>query len=152
MTLELWTEVDRYIVDLLVPTDTALEAALAASTAAGLPSHNVSPNQGKFLQLLAQIQRARNILEIGTLGGYSTIWLARALPPGGRMITLEVNAAHANVARINLSRGACPTWLSCGRDPPSTSCPGSNLRAAARSIWFLSTPTSRTTPNTLLGH
>ncbi len=104
MTLELWTEVDRYIVDLLVPTDTALEAALAASTAAGLPSHNVSPNQGKFLQLLAQIQRARNILEIGTLGGYSTIWLARALPPGGRMITLEVNAAHANVARINLSR------------------------------------------------
>jgi len=104
MTLERWTEVDRYIVDLLVPMDAVLEAALAASEAAGLPPHNVSPNQGKFLHLVARIQGARKILEIGTLGGYSTIWLARALPPGGRMVSLEANARHLNVARTNLSR------------------------------------------------
>ncbi len=104
MTLERWTEVDRYIVDLLVPMDAVLEAALAASEAAGLPPHNVSPNQGRFLHLVARIQGARNILEIGTLGGYSTIWLARALPPGGRMVSLEANARHLDVARTNLSR------------------------------------------------
>ena len=104
MSQEQWTAVDRYFADLLVPPDAALEAALQASVAAGLPPINVSPNQGKLLQLLARIQNARTILEIGTLGGYSTIWLARALPPGGRLVTLEADPKHAEVARANLAR------------------------------------------------
>jgi len=104
MTQEKWTEVDRYITDLLVAPDPALDAALAASAAAGLPPIAVAPNQGKLLHLLARIQGARRILEIGTLGGYSTIWLARALPPGGRLVTLEADPKHAEVARANLAR------------------------------------------------
>lgn len=100
---EKWTAVDHYITDLLVPPDAALDAALERSTAAGLPAINVTPNQGKLLQLLARLQGARSILEIGTLGGYSTIWLARALPPGGRLITLESEANHAEVARANFA-------------------------------------------------
>jgi predicted O-methyltransferase YrrM len=99
-----WTEVDQYISGLLVGSDPALDAALEASTAAGLPAINVTPNQGKFLHLLARIQRARSILEIGTLGGYSTIWLARALPAGGRVVTLESDPKHAGVARANFER------------------------------------------------
>ena len=101
---EQWTAVDRYISDLLVPSDPALEAALADSTAAGLPAINVAPNQGKLLHLLARLQGARTVLEIGTLGGYSTIWLARALPPGGQVVTLEVDPKHAAVARTNFVR------------------------------------------------
>ncbi len=104
MNQETWTAVDRYINDLLEPSDPVLDAALAASAAAGLPSINVSPSQGKLLQVLAQIQGARTILEIGTLGGYSTIWLARALPAGGRLITLELDRKHAEVARANIAR------------------------------------------------
>jgi predicted O-methyltransferase YrrM len=104
MTQDTWTEVDRYIVDRLVPPDSTLEAALESSAAAGLPAINVSPNQGKFLHLLARIQGARSILEIGTLGGYSTIWLARALPADGRLITLEADPEHARVARANIAR------------------------------------------------
>lgn len=104
MTQELWTEVDRYITDLLVPSDPVLDAVLQASDAAGFPPHNVSPSQGKLLMLLALIHQARNILEIGTLGGYSTIWLARALPADGRLITLESNPQHAEVARENIKR------------------------------------------------
>lgn len=104
MTQEQWTAVDRYITDLLVLPDAALESALQASTAAGLPAINVAPNQGKLLQLLAQAQGARTILEIGTLGGYSTIWLARALPAGGRLVTLEFDPQHAEVARANIAR------------------------------------------------
>ncbi|MEH2297228.1 O-methyltransferase [Nostoc sp.] len=103
MTQEQWTAVDRYFTDLFVPPDPALDAALQTSAAAGLPPHNVSPNQGKLLLLLAQIQRARTILEIGTLGGYSTIWLARALPSDGRLITLEADPKHAEVARANIA-------------------------------------------------
>jgi predicted O-methyltransferase YrrM len=103
MTQEQWTAVDRYLSDLLAPSDEALEAALRASAEAGLPSINVSPNQGKLLQVLARAQGARNILEIGTLGGYSTIWLARALPADGRLITLEAVPKHAEVARANLA-------------------------------------------------
>ena len=99
-----WTDVDRYITDLFVPPDAALDAALQASSAAGLPAINVAPNQGKFLMLLAQIQGARNILEIGTLGAYSTIWLARALPADGHLITLEYDPKHAEVARANIAR------------------------------------------------
>jgi predicted O-methyltransferase YrrM len=104
MTQEQWTAVDRYITDLLVPPDPALDAALQSSAVAGLPPHNVSPNQGKLLQMLAQLQGARTILEIGTLGGYSTIWLARALPADGHLITLEANPKHAKVARVNIAR------------------------------------------------
>jgi predicted O-methyltransferase YrrM len=104
MMQEQWTAVDRYITDLLLPADAALDAALAASVAAGLPAINVSPAQGKLLHILARAQGARTILEIGTLGGYSTIWLARALPEGGRLITLEADAKHADVARANIAR------------------------------------------------
>jgi predicted O-methyltransferase YrrM len=104
MTQELWTAVDRYLNDLFVPADPALEAALHDSAAAGLPAINVTPNQGKLLMLLARMQRARNILEIGTLGGYSTIWLARALPMSGRLITLENELKHAEVARKTIAR------------------------------------------------
>ena len=104
MTQELWTAVDQYINGLLVPSDPALDAALEASTAAGLPSIQVSPPQGKLLHLLARLRGARNILEIGTLGGYSTIWMARALPAGGRLLTLEASAKHAEVSRANFAR------------------------------------------------
>ncbi|MBN1218370.1 MAG: O-methyltransferase [Anaerolineae bacterium] len=104
MTQVQWTAVDRYLNDLLLPPDSVLEAALQASAAAGLPAHQVSPNQGKLLFLLARIQGARSILEIGALGGYSTIWLARALPADGRLITLEADSQHAEVARANLAR------------------------------------------------
>ncbi len=101
---EQWTAVERYLTDLLVQPDPALEAALQASAAAGLPPIQVSPNQGKLLLLLAQVQMARNILEIGTLGGYSTVWLARALPGNGRLITLELDEKFAAVARANIAR------------------------------------------------
>jgi predicted O-methyltransferase YrrM len=104
MTDERWSAVDRYITDHLLPGDPALDAALAASDAAGLPQISVTPNQGKLLHLLARMQGARTILEIGTLGGYSTIWLARALPPGGRLVTLEADPKHAEVARANIAR------------------------------------------------
>jgi predicted O-methyltransferase YrrM len=103
ITQEQTTAVDRYINSLLVPSDPALDAALAAGARAGMPAINVAPNQGKLLQILAKVVGARNILEIGTLAAYSTIWLARALPPGGRLITLEVNPLHAKVARANIA-------------------------------------------------
>lgn len=99
-----WSAVDAYFTERLVPSDAALDAALRDSAAAGLPPHNVAPNQGKLLQILASMQGARTILEIGTLGGYSTIWLARALPPGGRVVTLEANPTHAAVAQKNIAR------------------------------------------------
>ena len=104
MSQELWTAVDRYITDLLVPPDEALEKALRASADAGMPAIAVSPNQGKLLMMLAQMLGARRILEIGTLGGYSTIWLARGLAPGGMLITLEADPKHADVARSNIAR------------------------------------------------
>ncbi len=104
MLQERWTAVDSFIGENLVPADPVLEAALRASADAGLPPISVSPSQGKLLEVLARAQGARAILEIGTLGGYSAIWLARALPPGGRLITLEAEARHAAVARANLAR------------------------------------------------
>ncbi len=104
MSQEQWTAVDQYINSLVVPSDPALDAALEASVAAGLPPINVTPTQGKFLHLLARVQGARRILEIGTLAGYSTIWLARALPAGGRVITLESDPTHADIARANFAR------------------------------------------------
>lgn len=99
----LWTTVDRYLQDTLLPADPALDQTLAANAAAGLPSIDVSPTQGKFLQLLAGVQSVRRILEIGTLGGYSTLCLARALAPGGKLITLELDPKHAEVALANIA-------------------------------------------------
>lgn len=101
---ELWKQVDQYITDRLIPADPVLEEAQAANAAAGLPTIDVAPNQGKLLHLLARIAGARKILEIGTLGGYSTTWLARALPEDGRLITLEFDQKHAEVARKNITR------------------------------------------------
>lgn len=102
MAQETWDEVDAYFTDLLVRPDAALTEALARSEEGGLPAIAVAPNQGKLLHLLARLQGARRILEIGTLGGYSTIWLARALAEGGRLITLEASPDHAAVARANI--------------------------------------------------
>src|SRR5579863_6215102 len=99
-----WTTVDDYFVELLLPADSALEETQRRSTAAGLPPISVAPNQGKLLELLARMQRSRRILEIGTLGGYSTIWLARALPSDGNLVTLELESLHAEVARENIDR------------------------------------------------
>ncbi|HEY1943715.1 MAG TPA: O-methyltransferase [Roseiarcus sp.] len=99
-----WSAVDSYIVEKLVASDFALEAALATNAAAGLPPIDVSPPQGKLLYLLARMARARKVLEIGALGGYSTIWLARALPADGFVVTLEANAKHAEAARENIRR------------------------------------------------
>jgi predicted O-methyltransferase YrrM len=104
MSEALWNTVDQYLSDTLLPPDPDLEAALADSAAAGLPAINVAPNQGKLLMLLARISGARRVLEIGTLGGYSTIWLARALPADGRLVTLEYAPKHAEVARRNIER------------------------------------------------
>ncbi|MEV4604855.1 O-methyltransferase [Amycolatopsis sp. NPDC049253] len=104
MTRELWTAVDDHLAEALLPADPVLDAALAESSAAGLPAIAVSPTQGKLLHLLAVTAGARSILEIGTLGGYSTIWLARALPPGGTLVTCEYDPKHAAVARANLDR------------------------------------------------
>ncbi|MBG9538951.1 O-methyltransferase [Bacillus thuringiensis] len=103
-TIEKWTAVDQYVSDILIPKDSTLEEVLQTNATANLPAHDVSPTQGMFLQLLVQIQGARNILEIGTLGGYSTIWLARSLPPEGRVVTLEANEKHADIARSNIER------------------------------------------------
>jgi predicted O-methyltransferase YrrM len=104
VTQELWSAVDSYITDLFARPDDALNAALRASEAAGLPAINVSPPQGKLLQVLAKTVGARAILEMGTLGGYSTIWLARALPREGRLVTLEADPKHAEIARANIAR------------------------------------------------
>ena len=98
------SDVDDYIAQSLLPADPVLEAALANNHAHDLPAIDVSPAQGKLLCLLARMKAAKAILEVGTLGGYSTIWLARALPPGGKMVTLELDRRHADVARANLER------------------------------------------------
>jgi predicted O-methyltransferase YrrM len=104
VTQDQWNAVDHYLNETMVAEDDALSAAVHESERAGLPSIQVAPNQGKLLHLLAKTMGARNILEIGTLGGYSTIWLARALPAGGRVITLEAEPKHAEVARANFAR------------------------------------------------
>ncbi|ANH91318.1 methyltransferase [Streptomyces sp. SAT1] len=100
---QLWDDVDAYFSGLLSPEDESLRAAQRDSDTEGLPQINVTASQGKLLHLLARLQGARNVLEIGTLGGYSTIWLARALPEDGRLVTLEYDAHHADVARRNLA-------------------------------------------------
>ena len=118
-----WTAVDRYIEDLLIPADPALDAALEANRAADLPAIDVSPVQGKLLQLLARSQGARRILEIGTLGGYSTIWLARALPSDGRLVTLEADPKHASVARSNIQRAGLDHLVELRLGPAQESLP-----------------------------
>ena len=104
MTQELWSAVDQYIDDELALTDPVLAAALTANTEGGLPAIDVTASQGKLLYMLARLAGARRILEIGTLGGYSTIWLARALPADGKLITLEFEPKHAEVAKSNVER------------------------------------------------
>jgi predicted O-methyltransferase YrrM len=104
MSKEIWAAVDEYFGKHLLTPDKVLDEALASSTANGLPAIAVSPLQGKQLLMLAQMQNARNVLEIGTLGGYSTIWLARALPADGRLVTLEFSPKHAEVAQANIAR------------------------------------------------
>lgn len=104
MNQKVWESVDQYLDKMLIPPDSALKDALATASKAKLPEIQVSSLEGKLLHLLARIMGARNILEIGTLGGYSTIWMARALPDGGRIITLEANPKHAEVARKNFAR------------------------------------------------
>jgi predicted O-methyltransferase YrrM len=99
-----WADVDRYINATLIGEDEALSGAIRASEQAGLPPIHVTPAQGKLLHLIARLQGAREVLEIGTLGGYSTVWLARALPAGGHLVTLEAEPRHAEVARANLRR------------------------------------------------
>ncbi|MBD0417745.1 O-methyltransferase [Streptomyces sp. TRM S81-3] len=121
---ELWNDVDDYFTTHLAPDDDVLEAALRDSEAAQLPQVNVTASQGKLLQLLAQIQGARHILEIGTLGGYSTIWLARALPPEGRLVTLEYSARHAEVATRNISRAGLDHLVDVRVGPALESLPG----------------------------
>jgi caffeoyl-CoA O-methyltransferase len=104
MTHELFGSVDNYINALLAPHDDALAAAERSILESGIPQISVSANQGKFLQVLAKLCGAKRILEVGTLGGYSTIWMARALPPGGKLLTLEIEPKHAEVARANFER------------------------------------------------
>jgi len=120
---EVWTEVDGYIDELFVKSDATLAAALEASRAAGLPAINVSPAQGKLLYLLALSLRAQHILEVGTLGGYSTIWMARALPATGELITLELEHRHAEVARANFERAGVSELIEIRVGPAIESLP-----------------------------
>jgi len=109
MTRDRWAAVDRYLAAAFVHPDAGLDAAAAAREAAGLPPVDVSPGEGKFLYLLARVREARAILEVGTFAGYSTIWLARALPPDGRLVTLEIDPARAALARANVARAGLAT-------------------------------------------
>ena len=118
-----WGRVDDYIVGALVPADPALAAAMAANAAAKLPAIDVAPNQGKLLHIFARMVGARRILEIGTLGGYSTIWLARALEPGGRLVTLEADPHHAEVARANIARAGLDAVVEIHVGPALASLP-----------------------------
>ena len=104
MSEDTWTKVDEYLTEQLIGSDPQLDATLAATSAAGIRAIAVSPPQGKLLHLLALSIGARSVLEIGTLGGYSTIWLARALGPGGRLVTLEADPKNAQVALANIER------------------------------------------------
>jgi predicted O-methyltransferase YrrM len=121
MTQETWSLADDYLGSALIAPDPILDACLRANAEGGLPSIDISPLQGKFLSLLAQIHGARRILEIGTLGGYSTIWLARALPADGKLITLELNPKHAEVARSNIARADLANKVEVRQGPATES-------------------------------
>ncbi|UGA37495.1 class I SAM-dependent methyltransferase [Chromobacterium haemolyticum] len=118
-----WSGLDRYYTAALQVEDSALNSALSANAAAGLPAQDVSPLQGRFLHILARLMQAKRVLEIGTLGGYSTIWLARALPPGGRVVTLEANPAHADTARANLAAAGVAEKVELREGPALDSLP-----------------------------
>jgi predicted O-methyltransferase YrrM len=152
MSQRQWIAVDEYLTGALIDTDDALHAALTASDAAGLPAIVVSPAQGKLLNLLATLANARRILEIGTLAGYSTIWLARALPPDGRLITLESEPRHAEVARANIAKAGLADLVDVRVGAALDTLPswrGSSTAAAPNpSIWCSSTRTRSTTPTT----
>jgi predicted O-methyltransferase YrrM len=121
---ERWAAVDEYLSERLAPGEAALTDALAANAAAGLVAADVSPAQGRLLELLARLCGARAILEIGTLGGYSTIWLARALPPDGRLVTLEADPHHAHVARSNLAGAGLAEVVEVVEGPALETLPG----------------------------
>jgi predicted O-methyltransferase YrrM len=129
-----WNAVDGYIEEQLVGRDDALDAALRESTAAGLPPIAVSPAQGKLLYLLAKSIHARRILEIGTLGAYSTIWLARALPADGQLVSLEVSPHHASVATANIARAVLGSIASVRVGPALETLP--TLRSEAQFDFF----------------
>jgi predicted O-methyltransferase YrrM len=116
--------VDAYLAERLLPADPLFADLLRASAAAGLPAQDVSPVQGRLLELLARLRGAESILEIGTLGGYSTLWLARALPPGGRIVTLEADPHHAQVARANLERAGVADAVEVVVGPALETLPG----------------------------
>lgn len=123
MTEAAWTAVDDYLAGCLLEADPVLDAVLAANAAAGLPAIDVSPLQGRMLNLFARMCGARRILEVGTLGGYSTIWLARALPAGGSLVTLEVDPVHASVARANFTRAGLADRIELRVGPAADSLP-----------------------------
>lgn len=148
---QLWDDVDDYFTTHLTPEDEALRAALDNSEAAGLPSIAVTAPQAKLLQLLAQIQGARTILEIGTLGGYSTIWLARALPADGRLVSLEYSPVHAEVATRNLARADLDDIVEVRVGPALESLPRLAAENPPPSTWSSSTPTRATTRTTWSG-
>ena len=141
-----WREVDSYFASTLIGPDPALDEALAANSTAGLPSIDVSAAQGKLIHLLARMVGARKALEIGTLGGYSTIWLARALPDDGRLITLEVSARHADVARRNVARAGLESKVEIMTGAALTSCPRSSPKGSGHSTSCSLTRTKATTP------
>lgn len=130
MENELWSAVDDYIEKLLVASDPVLEQALIDSHTAGLPAIQVSPAQGKFLHLFGRAIRARAILEVGTLGGYSTIWLGRALPEDGHLVSLEVNPLHAEVARVNIARAGLEDRVRVRLGPAIESLPALSAEGA----------------------
>ena len=111
MSQETWTAIDHFLAATILPPDPALDATLDANAKAGMPAIDVSPMQGKLLHLIARIRGAKHILEIGTLGGYSTIWMARALPAGGRLISLELEPEHAEVARKNIAHAGLEKFV-----------------------------------------
>ncbi|MBS0374221.1 MAG: O-methyltransferase [Proteobacteria bacterium] len=123
MSEALWTNIDTYIEERLIPQDDALLAAITASRAAGLPPIAVSAAHGRFLQLIARVVGARRILEVGTLGGYSAIWLARGLVPGGSLVTLEIDPDHAEVARSNIARAGLAASVTVRTGPALESLP-----------------------------
>jgi predicted O-methyltransferase YrrM len=121
MNQDLWTSVENYLVSTLIHPDEAVNEAVVANASAGLPAIDVAPNEGKLLHLIARIQGATRILEVGTLGGYSTIWLARALPPTGRLITLELDPTHAAVAAKNIQRAGLSSLVDIKVGPAAES-------------------------------
>jgi predicted O-methyltransferase YrrM len=131
---DLWAAIDGYVSGHLINEDPALDAVLAASDRAGLVGGPISAGQGRMLELLVRISGSRRVLEIGTLGGYSTIWLARGLPQDGHVVTLEVDAHHAEVARANIaSVSDWPTGSTSSWGPPFRAWRSSSPSAVSRS-------------------